>query len=35
MAIFSRGKFIELYDCGGNEKYIKEYLTIKKDITKY
>ena len=23
MAIFSRGEFIELYDCGGNEKYFK------------
>jgi GTPase SAR1 family protein len=30
--IFSGGEFIELNDCGGKEKYIKEYLTIKKDI---
>ena len=30
--IFSEGEFIELNDCGGKEKYIKEYLTIKKDI---
>ena len=30
--IFFGGEFIELNDCGGNEKYIKEYLTTKKDI---
>ena len=30
--IFSGGEFIELNDCGGKEKYINEYLTIKKDI---
>ena len=32
--IFFGGEFIELNDCGGMEKYIKEYLTIKKDIFK-
>ena len=32
--IFFGGEFIELNDCGGKEKYIKEYLTIKKDIFK-
>ena len=30
--IFFGGEYIELNDCGGKEKYIKEYLTIKKDI---
>ena len=30
--IFFGGEFIELNDCGGKEEYIKEYLTIKKDI---
>ena len=29
--IFSGGEFIELNDCGGKEKYIKEYTTIKND----
>ena len=29
--IFSGGEFIELNDCGGREKYIKEYTTIKND----
>ena len=32
--IFFGGEFIELNDCGGKEKYIKEYLTEKKEIFK-
>ena len=32
--LFSGGESIELNDCGGEEKYIQDYLTIKKDIFK-